>query len=76
MDGKSTLKVPSGIQSGKLLRMRGKGFPMLRSSSKGDQIVRVVVDTPESISRHSKKIIESLKSELSPIKNPFSKIDL
>ena len=65
-----------GIQSGKLLRMRGKGFPMLRSSSKGDQIVRVVIDTPSSISRQSKKIIESLKNELSPIKNPFSKIDL
>jgi len=76
LDGKSTLKIPSGIQSGKLLRMRGKGFPMLRSSSKGDQIVRVIVDTPASLSRQSKKIIESLKSELSPIKNPFSKIDL
>ena len=76
LDGKSTLKIPSGIQSGKLLRMRGKGFPMLRSSSKGDQIVRVIVDTPSSLSRQSKKIIESLKSELSPIKNPFSKIDL
>tara|TARA_B100001564_G_scaffold134296_1_gene112593 strand:+ start:655 stop:1740 length:1086 start_codon:yes stop_codon:yes gene_type:complete len=76
LDGKSTLKIPPGIQSGKLLRMRGKGFPMLRSSSKGDQIVRVVVDTPTSISRNSKKTIEILKSELSPIKNPFSKIDL
>ena len=76
LDGKSTLKIPSGIKSGKLLRMRGKGFPMLRSSSKGDQIVRVVVDTPASLSRQSKKIIESLKRELSPIKNPFSKIDL
>ena len=76
LDGKSTLKIPSGIKSGKLLRMRGKGFPMLRSSSRGDQIVRVIVDTPASLSRQSKKIIESLKSELSPIKNPFSKIDL
>ena len=76
LDGKSTLKIPAGIQSGKLLRMRGKGFPMLRSSSKGDQIVRVVVETPSSVSRSSKKIIESLRDELSPIKNPYSKIDL
>jgi len=76
LDGKSTLKIPPGIQSGKLLRMRGKGFPMLRSSSKGDQIVRVVVETPSSVSRGSKKIIESLRDELSPIKNPYSKIDL
>ena len=76
LDGKSTLKIPPGIQSGKLLRMRGKGFPMLRSSSKGDQIVRVVVETPSAVSRESKKIIETLQNKLSPIENPFSKIDL
>ena len=60
LDGISTLTIPSGIQSGKLLRMRSKGFPMLRRSSKGDQIVRVIVNTPASISRGSKKIIEKL----------------
>ena len=76
LDGVSTLKIPPGIQSGKLLRMRAKGFPMLRSSSRGDQIVRVVVNIPSSLSRGSKKIIETLKSELNVIKNPFSKIDL
>ena len=76
LDGVSTLKIPSGIQSGKLLRMRSKGFPMLRTSSRGDQIVRVIIKTPESISRGSKKIIEKLSDELGPIKNPFSKIDL
>ena len=76
LDGVSTLKIPSGIQSGKLLRMRSKGFPMLRTSSRGDQIVRVILNTPESVSRGSKKIIEKLSNELGPIKNPFSKIDL
>jgi len=76
LDGKSALKIPAGLQSGKLLRMRGKGFPMLRSSSKGDQIVRVVINTPSSVSKGSKKIIESLKAELGPIKNPYSKIDI
>jgi len=76
LDGISTLTIPSGIQSGKLLRMRSKGFPMLRRSSKGDQIVRVIVNTPASISRGSKKIIEKLSEELEPIRNPFSKIEL
>ena len=76
LDGVSTLKIPSGIQSGKLLRIRYKGFPMLLTSSRGDQIVRVIIKTPESISRGSKKIIEKLSDELGPIKNPFSKIDL
>ena len=76
LDGISTLKIPPGIQSGKLLRMRNKGFPMLRSSSRGDQIVRVVVNIPKSLSKGGKKIIETLNKELDPIKVPFSKIDL
>ena len=76
LDGISTLKIPSGIQSGKLLRMRDKGFPMLRSSSRGNQIVRVIVNIPKSISKQGKKIVETLNGELDSIKNPFSKIDL
>jgi len=76
LDGVSTLKIPPGIQSGKLLRMRNKGFPMLRNSSRGNQIVRVVVNIPKSISKGGKNIIETLNSELDPIKNPFSKIEL
>ena len=76
LDGISTLKIPSGIQSGKLLRMRSKGFPLLRRSNKGDQIVRVVVDTPTSISGKSKELIKKLKEELGSTKDSFSKIDL
>ena len=41
-----------------------------------NDFVRVIIKTPESISRGSKKIIEKLSDELGPIKNPFSKIDL
>ncbi len=76
LDGISTLKIPSGIQSGKLLRMRSKGFPLLRRSNKGDQIVRVVVDTPTSISSKTKELIKKLKDELGTTKDSFSKIDL
>ena len=76
LDGVSTLKIPAGIQSGKLLRMRSKGFPLLRRSNKGDQIVRVVVDTPKSVSKNSKELIEKLKDELGPTDNLFYKIDL
>ena len=76
LDGVSTLKIPPGIQSGKLLRMRSKGFPLMRSSSKGDQIIRVVIYTPSSISKENKKNIENLSKTLEPIKMPYSKIDL
>ena len=76
LDGHAQLKIPSGIQSGQVLRMRRKGFPRLRSQSRGDQLVRIMVHTPVSLSRKDKKIIEELKDKLPSIKNPFSKIEL
>jgi DnaJ-class molecular chaperone with C-terminal Zn finger domain len=56
--------------------MRSKGFPLLRRSNKGDQIVRVVVDTPTSISGKSKDLIKKLKDELELPNDSFCKIDL
>jgi len=77
VDGNSVgLKIPSGIQSGKVLRMRGKGFPSLRSKSRGDQLVKIQIETPKKLSRNAKKAIEILKENLLPIDEPFSKIDL
>ena len=76
LDGRAELKIPAGIQSGQVLRMRGKGFPRLRSRFRGDQLVRIMVHTPSSLSRSDKKFIEELKEKLPPIKNPFSKIEL
>jgi len=62
LEGKAKLKVPAGIQSGQILRMRGKGFPRVRGSSRGDQLVRVQVQTPQSLSREQKKLLEKLSS--------------
>jgi len=75
VDGKAGLKIPSGIQSGQVLRMKGKGFPRLRSRTNGDQLVKIQVETPKSLSRQSKKLIEELQKDLGPIKKPFSKIE-
>lgn len=58
--GKAGLKIPSGIQSGQVLRMKGKGFPRLRGRSNGDQLVKIQIYTPKNISRGVKKIIENL----------------
>jgi molecular chaperone DnaJ len=76
VDGKAELKIPSGIQSGQVLRMKGKGFPRLRSKSNGDQLVKIQVQTPGKYSRKTKKIIEELNNSLDPIKKPFSKLEL
>ena len=76
VDGKAGLKIPAGIQSGQVLRMKSKGFPRIRTRSNGDQLVKVQIDTPKKLSREAKKSIESLEKTLKPIERPFSKIDL
>jgi molecular chaperone DnaJ len=58
--GKTRITVPEGIQSGTVLRVRGKGLPALRGSSKGSLLVRVVVETPQRASRQEREILEKL----------------
>ena len=49
LDGKVGLKIPKGIQSGQILRLKGKGFPKIRSKFYGDQLVKIQIDTPKKI---------------------------
>jgi len=64
LTGKSRLSIPTGIQSGKILRMRGKGVPHLNGNGAGDQLVRVFVYTPTRVTDGEKKLLqELLKSE-------------
>ena len=76
LDGKANLKIAAGIQSGQILRMRGKGFPRVRGSSRGNQLVRVQVVTPENMSKKQKKIMEELSSLNGDSKPIFTRIDL
>ena len=76
LDGKAKLKIPAGIQSGQILRMRGKGFPRVRGSSRGNQLVRIQVITPLSLSKEEKKIMGQL-SKLSSDSTPtFTRVEL
>ncbi len=61
--GSINLKVPAGIESGRIIKLKGKGIPYLHGSGKGDQLVEVVVKTPKRISRKQKKLMEELKKE-------------
>ncbi len=61
LEGKASLKIPPGIQSGKVLRMRGKGLPSLESSRRGDQLVKIQVVTPEKISSEEKELFRKLR---------------
>jgi molecular chaperone DnaJ len=60
-DGPVSLKVPSGTEDGKLLRIRGRGAPRLKGSGKGDLIARVHVTVPKKLSKAEKDAIEKLQ---------------
>ncbi|OGF99960.1 MAG: molecular chaperone DnaJ [Candidatus Glassbacteria bacterium GWA2_58_10] len=58
--GKARVTIPPGTQTGKILRMRGKGIPHLNSSGRGDQLVRLTVWTPTSLSVEERELFENL----------------
>ena len=63
LNGKVRVKVDSGVQSGKILRLRGKGLPSLESYGKGDLLVHVNVWTPKELSREQKEFFEKMKDD-------------
>ena len=60
LDGEHLLKIPEGTQSGKELRIRGKGVPVLNGHGKGDLIVRVVVQTPTRLTKRERELLQEL----------------
>ncbi|HZI01961.1 MAG TPA: DnaJ C-terminal domain-containing protein, partial [Flavisolibacter sp.] len=60
IDGRAKIKIPPGTQSGKVFRLKGKGFPAVNSYEKGDQLVQVNVWTPQNLSSEEKTIMEKL----------------
>lgn len=57
LDGKVKLTIPEGTQTGTSFRLRGRGFPKLRGYGKGDQNVRVTVQTPKNLSAEQKDLL-------------------
>lgn len=60
IDGKAKIKIPAGTQSGKIFRLKGKGFPEVNGYTKGDQLIHVNVWTPQNVSNDEKTILEKL----------------
>lgn len=75
VDGPAVLKIPAGIQAGKVLRMRSKGVPFIRSSGRGDQLVIVNIEIPKSLTAEQRDLFEqlakSLGSEVRPQERSF-----
>lgn len=68
--GKVKMKLPEGTQSGRIFRLRGKGIDVYGGVGKGDQLVTVLVEVPEKISKKQRKLIEELATELGTETHP------
>ena len=66
IEGTARLTVPNGIQSGELLRLRGLGLPELNRTVRGDQLVRVVVWTPDELTVEGEEAFRRLREVESP----------
>ena len=57
LDGKVSYNLPEGTQTGTVFRLREKGIPKLRSNSRGDQYVKVIIDTPKKLNEDQKELL-------------------
>jgi molecular chaperone DnaJ len=60
VDGPVELKIAEGTQSGRVIRLKGKGVPHIHSSLRGDHLVEVIVKTPTGLSRKQKEQLREL----------------
>ncbi|WP_379092936.1 molecular chaperone DnaJ [Pedobacter sp. UC225_65] len=61
IDGKAKIKIEPGTQSGKLLRLKGKGIPEINSYHRGDEIIHVNIWTPKVLNAEERDILERLR---------------
>lgn len=70
IDGRAKIKIPAGTQSGKIFRLKGKGFPAVNSYQKGDQLIHVNVWTPQHVSAEEKAMLEKMSHSQNFKPNP------
>jgi molecular chaperone DnaJ len=64
LDGTVSLKVPSGTQSGKVFKLRGKGVTTVRDHRKGDLFARVVVETPVNLTAEQESLLKKFEESV------------
>jgi molecular chaperone DnaJ len=62
IDGRAKIKIPAGTQSGKIFRLKGKGFPEVQGYHRGDQLINVNVWTPQHLSAEEKQALEKFNT--------------
>tara|TARA_B100001996_G_scaffold369780_1_gene343528 strand:+ start:901 stop:2037 length:1137 start_codon:yes stop_codon:yes gene_type:complete len=74
IDGKKTkIKIPSGTQSGKQLRLKGKGMPVLKRNIYGDLYIRIITEVPTSLTKRQKELLTEFKTLEDTKSNPLIK---
>jgi molecular chaperone DnaJ len=63
VSGKVRIKIEPGVQSGKILRLRGKGIPSINGYAKGDLLVHINVWTPKTLNKQQKEFFETVKND-------------
>ncbi|MGA3061413.1 MAG: DnaJ C-terminal domain-containing protein, partial [Candidatus Bathyarchaeia archaeon] len=64
IEGKANLRIHPGTQSGQILRVKGRGMPIIGGYGRGDLRVRVNVVVPEKLTQHQRALLEELAKEL------------
>ncbi len=73
LEGKARMKIPAGTQSGKIFRLKGKGIAHLNGYERGNELVRVQVETPTNLTRQQKNILKEFARVSGEDQEPLSK---
>ena len=67
--GRSRVRIPAGSQSGRQMRLKGKGMPAIKTTQKGDMFIEMAVETPVNLTAKQKELLQEFE-ELSEDNNP------
>lgn len=73
LDGMVKVKIPAGTQSHKVLRLKGKGISRLDGYGRGDQLLRIVIETPTNLNRQQKELLRQLDQSYNDSSQPLTK---
>ncbi|MFI5278807.1 MAG: DnaJ C-terminal domain-containing protein, partial [Ktedonobacterales bacterium] len=68
LDGKESIKIPAGTQSGRVFRLKGKGVPVIHSNNRGDELVTVRIVTPQNLTKRQRELLQEF-SEIEKLQN-------
>ena len=70
--GRARVKIPEGSQTGRQMRLRSKGMPVLRSKDVGDMFIELVVETPVNLTNRQKELLRDFDKLSEQKNNPQS----